>query len=1117
MNPLSLPPKVKTVRIFVSSPGDVVAEREKVEEILGWLQVEFSGQLKLEPYFWENEAMGAHTDFQSQIEPPSKFDIFICLLFSRLGTQLHPGLHRKADGGGYASGTEYELLDALEGHRLRGAPEVLIYKREGSPVIPAEPKEERERIAAQYDALKDFYEKFTKKDGHYVVANNSYSNLEDFELKFQKQMRKKLESYVPKGAAEVRSIPKTWLKDSPFRGLDHFDFEHAAIFCGRTRAIDEVLTALKQQAADGCAFVLIFGGSGVGKSSLVRGGVLPFLVKPGIIDGVRLWRRAVMRPSDAAGGDLFDALATALVRTQALPELGHHEIDGAQLARMLRDAPEAAGVLIQRELSQISQDVRQRDKLDKPPRALFVLAIDQLEELFTIEKLAGVRETFLRALDTLARSGCIWVVATLRSDFYQHCAKSPVLSELVKKGAGQYCLLPPNETQIRQMIQLPAFAAGLHFERDHNTGEHLDDLLRAAAVKHPSTLPLLEFALEQLYKQRDPDTGQLKLATYHGFGGVEGALGEHAEERFGKMSEEAQASFGDVFLQLVTIGQEEGEPAVRQWARKADIETSKGRRELVARLISARLLFADCTELGVDVVTIAHEAMLASWPRLKKWVADHRESLKIRAQVAAEARNWRENDRNPDFLYKGLPLEKAQRAMKANLLRKDEEEFVEASLANAAEQVFQSSLVSGQQMQEASTHLRANYPEVRIRVLKDSLQTASNETARRNAVVLLGPEQEPALAEDLVRLALSDPEENVRRAAALTLAQWDDSELYARLEGQLKQPRTHASAIRALAGIRIAADRWIRAPAFDRCFAQLSGSTQQQIRRKAWGLRLRDGIPVLPFIFIPAALFAAIVAGVLKTIPGAFDWGFVQTQASAPMAFFHGLIGGVMWAGAISSGLSLYRLVFGRDLIPGSYWKPAGALGVGALIGLISSILVVLCIASVYSDPALRTMGWIQKWTKNDSRPFLDDLFYNTGFGWCHLITGVGIGIGMALMTNGLQASGKWTEFLHRQARLTNLKQARELIWGLMKLALPYSWPLPLVIGVAAIAASFVPVRVEQPKEPEERTKANTTQIVQGLTVDCGIQIVGAYFAVVGMGFGIVILRYGLNVEARRT
>src|SRR3984893_11581948 len=96
--------------------------------------------------FGEREPMRADTDFQTQIEPPSKFDLFICLLWARLGSRLHPALHRKPDGTEYASGTEYELLDALEGFRRSNAPEVMIYKRKGDPVIPAKPKEERERV-----------------------------------------------------------------------------------------------------------------------------------------------------------------------------------------------------------------------------------------------------------------------------------------------------------------------------------------------------------------------------------------------------------------------------------------------------------------------------------------------------------------------------------------------------------------------------------------------------------------------------------------------------------------------------------------------------------------------------------------------------------------------------------------------------------------------------------------------------------------------------------------------------------------------------------------------------------------------------------------------------------
>lgn len=1105
---------MKKIRFFISSPGDVVAEREKVAEIFARLQVEFSGLLQLDPYFWEHEPMCAHADFQTQIEPPSGFDIFICLLFSRLGTALHPGLHRKRDGAGYMSGTEYELLDALEGFRRSGAPEVLIYKREGAPLIPAEPKEERERIAACYDALKAFFERFTREDGHYIVGTNSYAGLEDFEMKFEAGMRKLLQRRVPEGIAADRSVPKTWVHGSPFRGLHHFDFKHAPIFCGRTRAIDEVLSGLKQQAANGRPFVIIFGGSGVGKSSLMRAGVLPLLVKPGIVDQVRLWRRAVMRPSEAETDSLFEALAFALMRQEALPEIAESGITVSKLGDMLRDAPEGAAMLIQRELSHIGQDLRRRENLESTPRALFVLAMDQLEELFTIERLTPTREPFLRTLDALARSGHVWIVATLRSDFYHRCAESRVLGELIKKGSGQYCLLPPNETQLGQMIRLPAFAAGLQFEQDPNTGERLDDLLRDAAVRNPSTLPLLEFALEELYKQRDTETCKLRLSSYHRFGGVEGALGRRAEASFQSLSAEAQKAFGDLFLQLVTIGTTEAEPAVRQWARKIDIETSSARKELIARLIDDRLLFADCTEAGVEVVTIAHEAMLSSWPRLRNWVADHRDSLKVRAQVMADARRWRENDRNSDFLYKGLPLEKAKRAMDANFLLAEEREFVEAGLANEAEQRFRASMASGEQMQELSESLRQRYPDLWRKVLSYSLQSEAAPAMRRNAVALLGTTPEECFGTELVNVAVTDENPAVRREAALSLARRENDELYQAIESQAADTSTSAAGIRALAGIRIAADRWTKAPVFESRFRQLPPGRRRQISRKAWELRLHDGLPVLPFVAIPAGLFGSISAGIWKSIPGTFNWGLVQATPNPAMAAFHGLVSGLVWTTWIALGLVLYRVVFGRDLVKGSYIKPLGALIAGILFGFIGGFLVEFCVIGVYTIQSLETMGWIlstQPHRISLTREFFHDLFVGTRFGWPLPICGIGMGLGTAMMTNALQASRKFGEFLQRQVRLSSLSQAMRLIWNLIKLALPFVWPIPLMVAITAAAASLVPVR------NYALPKATTAGIIQGLAGDCSTEAVGAFFSVVGMGLGIVILRRGLNVEGRKT
>ena len=89
-------------------------------------------------------------------------------------------------------------------------------------------------------------------------------------------------------------MKRTWDKSKrPFPGLRPFTPDDAPIFFGRTKAIGDVLEALRRQAANGCAFILVLGMSGGGKSSLARAGVMPMLTQPGVIEGVGMWRRAM--------------------------------------------------------------------------------------------------------------------------------------------------------------------------------------------------------------------------------------------------------------------------------------------------------------------------------------------------------------------------------------------------------------------------------------------------------------------------------------------------------------------------------------------------------------------------------------------------------------------------------------------------------------------------------------------------------------------------------------------------------------------------------------------------------------------------------------------------------
>ncbi|MGA2749095.1 MAG: hypothetical protein ABSG59_09990 [Verrucomicrobiota bacterium] len=687
---------MKTIRIFISSPGDVGRERELAGRIIARVQASFGRQVTLESYFWEHEPMRATTDFQSNISDPAEFDVVVCILWSRLGSRLH-SQHQRPDGTTYASGTEYEFERAVEGFRLRGSPDFLIYRRQETPLFPPEPKAKLLEMSEQWEALKAFCERWFKdvKEGTFIAAYNSYTDLSEFEENFEYHLRKIVAERLAKepgtGGGVSTGLEPTWAGDSPYRGLKVFDFEHEAIFFGRTKATDEILRALRKRAIeDQCPFVLILGASGSGKSSLLRAGVIPLLVRPGVMDGIGLWRRLLFRPSEA-GGDLFCGFAAALLSSSALPELGADGTTAEELAAMMRQAPEGVGLLLKEALSRAARERQLAEKMYCQPVARLAVGVDQLEELFTDARLdAGQRRAFVLAMAALARSGYAWVMATLRSDFYHRCEEVPELVEL-KHGAGQYHLLPPTSAELGRMIRLPAEAAGKRFEEDREKGR-LDDVIRDAALSELGSLPLLEFALDELFRAAQSH-GELTHADYEKIGGVEGALAKQAEETFQELSETARQAFKPVFQRLVSLGKARSQAvgttddlaAVRQTASLEEVRLcDAGAAEMVDGLIAARLLTTDRREGGQVIVTVSHEALLRSWERLRHWIADHRDLLQLRGEVANAEEAWRRVGRKSDYLLAaGLPLEKARQVQVAGFLNQAQNEFVNASMGKA--------------------------------------------------------------------------------------------------------------------------------------------------------------------------------------------------------------------------------------------------------------------------------------------------------------------------------------------------------------------------------------------------------------------------------------------------
>jgi WD40 repeat protein len=683
----SFSPGFPRLTVFVSSPGDVAEERHIAKRTIDRLASEFAPIAKLNSVFWEHEPLLATETFQSQIVRPSETDIVICILWSRLGTRL-PEHFTRADGTRYNSGTEFEFEDAIEGRRQRGMPDLLVYRKTAEPVVSLKDVQSARQALEQRELLDAFVQKcFHGSDGTLVAAFHPFENAADFESRLEDHLRKLVEHRLQKlgvtfdNPADVAR--PTWTAGSPFRGLEVFEFEHQAIFFGRTRAIGEVLDRLKRQAGEGRAFLLVLGTSGCGKSSLIRAGVLPLLVQPGLVEGVGLWRRAVMRPGQRTG-DLFDTLVAALVRDEALPELTADGTSAADLAKMLRANPDASPHLVKGALSQAASQLSKADTARVQPEARLVLVLDQLEELFTTDDVPLEQQmAFFRAVRSLAESGRTWVIATLRSDFYQRCAEIPDLVEL-KAGLGQYDLQPPEPLEIAQLIRRPAFAAGLRFEEELQTGERLDDLLRDAAAANRDSLPLLEFTLEELHRRCAGNL--LTLAAYREMGGIEGALAQRADEVFAALPESARAALPHAFRQLVTIGgDDDATPARKQAHLTAFDEGGASRtspaRQLVDAFIAARLLTAKQTDNGQAVVEVTHEALLSRWRPLVEWLQQDRELLRIRSRIGVAVERWDREGRPADFLLApGKPLEEGLMLRHAGFPLSDAENaFIESS------------------------------------------------------------------------------------------------------------------------------------------------------------------------------------------------------------------------------------------------------------------------------------------------------------------------------------------------------------------------------------------------------------------------------------------------------
>jgi WD domain, G-beta repeat len=631
-------PDRRTIRIFISSPSDVRPERLKAEQIIARLDREFAYHFRVEAVLWEREPLVATHHFQDErnIPQPRRADIVVVILWSQLGIALPEDRFRGAISGRRVTGTEWEFEDALASARERGVPDLLLYRKLADPEARGSSEALRQR-AAQLDLVEDFIERwFRAEQGEgFTTAWHDFSTVTEFEERLYDHLRELLER---RAGAHVEGGEIRW-HEAPFRGLLAFEYEHAPVFFGRIRARNDLRELLARRETTGCAFVLVLGASGSGKSSLLKAGLLPDLMLYGMIGRVALVRYAQLRPSDAPA-DLVGALAAALLTATAVPQLATLHYPQQEVAALLREAPA-------RTATPIRQGLAEAARMAQPPlveqaEARLVIIVDQLEELFTLDGIdAAEREAFVVALDALARSGLVWIFATMRSDFYDRLELMPSLARLAA-GEARYNLLPPDDAELSQIIRQPALEAGLRFAIDPRIGVSLDAVILQAATKDRGALPLLSFLLDQLWQRRS-EHGELTFEGYQELGGLEGALGRRAEEVFAAQPKKAQAALPRLLRALVTVGQDTQAAVAARPAPAHSFPEGSAEGALVAGFLSpeARLLVADEDDAGRARIRISHEALLTHWSRASEHIAQDRNDLRTRAGVEAAEAEWR--------------------------------------------------------------------------------------------------------------------------------------------------------------------------------------------------------------------------------------------------------------------------------------------------------------------------------------------------------------------------------------------------------------------------------------------------------------------------------------------
>jgi len=280
-----------------------------------------------------------------------------------------------------------------------------------------------------------------------------------------------------------------------------------------------------------------------------------------------------------------------------------------------------------------------------------LLVVDQFEELFTLTSDEKTRANFISALLESTKSGR--VIITLRSDFLGEVGAYRSLSGKIQNHLE---IIPPmNADELRRAMEEQARWARLEFEADLSQ-QILDDV-----AGEPGAMPLLQHALWELWNRRHGR--HLRADEYRAFGAVKEAITSTAEKVYDECSKSEQEQVRDIFLRLTRLDEGDEGRDTRRRVPLGDLIPSGANvtsiSMLLDKLANARLIVKTVQDGKIEI-EVAHEALIRHWERLRIWLNEDRDNLRLREGINDDARRWENASRDESLLnHRGPRLELA--------------------------------------------------------------------------------------------------------------------------------------------------------------------------------------------------------------------------------------------------------------------------------------------------------------------------------------------------------------------------------------------------------------------------------------------------------------------------